>query len=259
MNLTPSSRVISRSTICSWVWPVISAPHSGQCGIADPRPEQAQVVVDLGHRADGRARVARGRLLVDRDRRREALDRVDVGLLHQTEELPCVGRERLDVAPLPLGVDRVEGEARLARPREPRDHDQRIARQLDVDVLEIVLPGTRDDDPIRSGHCDTHPNAGEQMFPGENPADFALSPCMRNETRSHRRLARPCREAAWSRVNGQLCELGYSKAAISRQSMRDDSILIHHVRIRRRAPCDFAAWPVPGGGAQLWRRSTTEP
>ena len=32
MNLVPSSRVISRSTICSWVWPVISAPHSGQCG-----------------------------------------------------------------------------------------------------------------------------------------------------------------------------------------------------------------------------------
>ena len=38
----------------------------------DPRVEQAQVVVDLGDRADGRARVARGRLLVDRDRRAEA-------------------------------------------------------------------------------------------------------------------------------------------------------------------------------------------
>ena len=37
---------------------------------ADTRVEQAQVVVDLGHRADRRARVARGRLLVDRDRRR---------------------------------------------------------------------------------------------------------------------------------------------------------------------------------------------
>ena len=87
---------------------------------ADPRPEQAQVVVDLGHRADRRARVARGRLLVDRDRRREPLDRVDVGLLHQAEELARVGGERLDVAPLPLGVDRVEGKARLARARRAR-------------------------------------------------------------------------------------------------------------------------------------------
>ena len=109
----------------------------------DPRPEQAQVVVDLGHGADRRARVARGRLLVDRDRRREPLDRVDVGLLHQAEELARVGRERLDVAALPLGVDRVEGKARLAGAREPGDHDQRVPGQLDVDVLEVVLPGAR--------------------------------------------------------------------------------------------------------------------
>ena len=54
---------------------------------ADAREEQAQVVVDLGDRADGRARVARARLLVDRDRRRQALDEVDVGLVHLTEEL----------------------------------------------------------------------------------------------------------------------------------------------------------------------------
>ena len=114
----------------------------------DPRPEQPQVVVDLGHRADRRARVARGRLLVDRDRRREPLDRVDVRLLHQAEELARVGRERLDVAALPLGVDRVEGEARLARAGEPGDHDQRVARQLDVDVLEVVLTGAGDDDSL---------------------------------------------------------------------------------------------------------------
>ena len=115
---------------------------------ADPRPEQAQVVVDLGHRADRRARVARGRLLVDRDRRREAVDRVDVRLLHQAEELARVGGERLDVAALPLGVDRVEGEARLARAGEPGDHDQRVAGQLDVDVLEVVLAGAGDDDSL---------------------------------------------------------------------------------------------------------------
>ena len=114
--------------------------------VADAGPEQPQVVVDLGDRADGRARVARGGLLVDRDRRREALDRVDVGLLHQPEELPRVGRQRLDVTPLSLGVDGVESEARLARSGQPRDHDQRVAGQLERDVLEVVLTGTGDDD-----------------------------------------------------------------------------------------------------------------
>ena len=133
----------------------------------DPRPEQAQVVVDLGHRADRRARVARGRLLVDRDRRREPLDRVDVGLLHQAEELARVGGERLDVAALPLGVDRVEGKARLARAREPGDHDQRVARQLDVDVLEVVLAGAGDDDSLRGSHSRTSLAQANRCSPQE--------------------------------------------------------------------------------------------
>ena len=84
----------------------------GRVGDADPRPEQAHVVVDLRHRADGGARVLGGRLLLDGDRRREPVDLVDVRLAHHLQELARVGRERLDVAPLPLGVDRVEGERR---------------------------------------------------------------------------------------------------------------------------------------------------
>ena len=119
----------------------------------DPRPEQAQVVVDLGDRADRRARVARGGLLVDRDRRREALDRVHVRLVHLAQELARVGGQRLHVAALALGVDRVEGEARLAGARQARDHDQRIARQPQVEVLEVVLAGAGYDDLATRIHC----------------------------------------------------------------------------------------------------------
>ena len=120
--------------------------------VADPRPEQAQVVVDLGDGADRRPRVSRGRLLVDRDRRREALDRVHVGLVHLAQELARVGRQRLDVAALALGVDRVEGKARLTGPGEPGDDDQGVARQLEGDVLEVVLARTRDADAVVGGH-----------------------------------------------------------------------------------------------------------
>ena len=120
--------------------------------MADPRPQQAQVVVDLGDGPDRRARVPRGRLLVDRDRRREALDRVDVGLVHLAQELARVGRQRLDVAALALGVDRVEGKARLAGPGEPGDDDQGVARQLEGDVLEVVLARARDADAVVGGH-----------------------------------------------------------------------------------------------------------
>ena len=106
-------------------------PADVAVGMADPRPQQPQVVVDLGDRADRRARVARGRLLVDRDRRRQPLDRVDVGLVHLAEELAGVRRQRLDVAALALGVDRVERQRRLARPRQPGDDGQRVPRDRD--------------------------------------------------------------------------------------------------------------------------------
>ena len=128
-------------------------PADGAVRLAHARPQQPQVVVDLGHRPDRRARVARGRLLVDRDRRREPLDRVDVGLVHLPEELARIGRQRLDVAALALGVDRVEREARLARAGQPGDDDQRVARQRQRDVLEVVLPGAGDDDLVAGGHA----------------------------------------------------------------------------------------------------------
>ncbi len=108
--------------------------------------EQAEVVVDLGDRADRRARVAVGRLLVDRHRRRESLDEVDVGLVHLAEELPGVGRQRLDVAPLALGEDRVEREAGLARAGEAGEDDQAVAGQVDRDVAEVVLARAADDE-----------------------------------------------------------------------------------------------------------------
>ncbi len=115
---------------------------------ADPREQQPQVVVDLGDRADRRARVAAGALLVDRDRRRQPVDLVDVRLLHLPEELPGVRAQALDVAPLALGVDGVEGEARLAGAAETGDDDEPITREGDRDVLEVVLARSAHDELV---------------------------------------------------------------------------------------------------------------
>ena len=90
------------------------------------REEQLQVVVELGHRADGRARGAHRVGLVDGDRRRDALDAVDLRLVHAVEELARVGREGLDVAALALGVERVEHERGLARAGHA-GHDDELA------------------------------------------------------------------------------------------------------------------------------------
>jgi hypothetical protein len=83
--------------------------------------------------------IAAGGLLLDRDRRRQALDQVDVGLAHQLQELARIGRQALDVAPLALGVDGVERQARLARAGEPGQHHELAARDVHADVLQIVL------------------------------------------------------------------------------------------------------------------------
>ena len=113
---------------------------------ADPGEEQPQVVMDLGRGADRRAGVPDAVLLADRDGGADAVDAVDIRLLHPLEELPGVRRERLHVAPLPLGVDRVEGQRGLPRAAHTGDDDQPLLRERQVDVLEVVRPGAPDDD-----------------------------------------------------------------------------------------------------------------
>ena len=100
--------------------------------------QQAQVVVDFGDGADGRARVVAGGLLLDRDRRGKALDQIDIGFVHALQELPGVGRERFDVTPLALRVERVEGERGLAGAGQPGDDDHPVAWQIEVDVFQVV-------------------------------------------------------------------------------------------------------------------------
>ena len=110
----------------------------GAIRAAGARPQQAQKIVDLGGGGDGRARIARGVLLADRDRRRDAVDLIDVRLLHALQKLARVGRERFDVAALPFGVNGVEGQRRFAGAGHAGDHGQLVVRDLERDVLEIV-------------------------------------------------------------------------------------------------------------------------
>ena len=55
-----------------------------------PSKEQAQIIVDLRHCSDSGARVAARRLLVDADTGAQAINGVNVGLIHNAKELPCI-------------------------------------------------------------------------------------------------------------------------------------------------------------------------
>ena len=92
------------------------APAIPAHGAAYARKQQSEVIVDFRRGADRGSGVADAVLLPNRNRRADAFDGVDVGLLHPLEELAGVGRQRLDIAALALCIDRVEGERRLSRP-----------------------------------------------------------------------------------------------------------------------------------------------
>src|SRR5262249_5097147 len=116
----------------------------GTVGLTEASVEDAQVVVHLRDGSDGRARTLARRLLLDADGRRQAADVLDLRLLHLAEELTSVRRQRLDVAPLTLGVDRVECERRLAGTARSAADRHLAARHFDGDVFQVVLGGALD-------------------------------------------------------------------------------------------------------------------
>jgi hypothetical protein len=67
--------------------------------------------------------------------------------------LPRIGREAFDIAALALGIDRVEGERRFPRTGQPGEDDQAVARNIEIDVFEVVFAGAadRDDAAILGG------------------------------------------------------------------------------------------------------------
>ena len=115
---------------------------------AHARKEQFQIVVDLGRRADGRARIARVDLLLDGDGRRDALDVVDLGLVVAPKKLARIRVEALHIAPLPFGIESVERQRRLARPADAGDDNELVARYFYVDALQIVDAGVLDFDKL---------------------------------------------------------------------------------------------------------------
>ena len=115
-------------------------------GAADARVKQAQIIVNFGGGSDGRARIARGILLADRNRGGDSGDFVHVRLFDAFQELPRVGRKRFDVAALAFGVERVERQAGFARAGNAADDRDGVVRDDEVNVLEVVDAGAADAD-----------------------------------------------------------------------------------------------------------------
>src|SRR5688572_16632065 len=91
--------------------------------LSGARKQQLQVVVNLRGGSDGGAGVTGIDFLFNGDGRGNALDVIDVGLVHAPDKLPCVGAQAFYVASLSFGVERIKGQRRLSRSRQPGDDD----------------------------------------------------------------------------------------------------------------------------------------
>jgi len=59
--------------------------------------------------------------------------------LHHFEELARIGRKTFDITALAFRIDRIKGKRGFARARKPRHHDQLVARQIEIDIFQIVF------------------------------------------------------------------------------------------------------------------------
>ena len=81
----------------------------------------------------------------------DGVERVHRRALEPLEELPGVGAEALDEAPLPLGVEGIHGERGLARPARPGQRDELAGRKVEVDAAEVVGAGATEADGEHAG------------------------------------------------------------------------------------------------------------
>src|SRR5579883_876574 len=140
-------------------------------GNTNRREEQAEIIVNFGDRAYGRPRASRRRLLFDRDRRRQPFDSVDVGRFKSIEKLPRIRRERLHIAALSFGINRIEGQTRFSRAAEARDDGELIPGYFDVDAFEVVLPRSADGNALNGAMLHS-----TEFGPDANPSFYRITP-----------------------------------------------------------------------------------
>ena len=128
-------------------------PRARHAQAAEHDPQHRVGVGRGAHRGPG---VGAHPLLVDDDRRGQPFEQVDVGAGQARHETLHEGAVGLVDQPLRLGGDRAEHERALARAGHPGEHRQPALRDVDVHVLQVVLPGPVDLDQVMAV-CGMHP------------------------------------------------------------------------------------------------------
>ena len=112
--------------------------------------EYAEVLGDFRDRRDGRLRGTAGHALLDRDRGRQARERIDVRLRQLFDELAGIGRDAFQKTALSFGEKDIERQGRFTRARDAGHYRERAVRDLERDVLQVVFAGAAQGDGGRT-------------------------------------------------------------------------------------------------------------
>ncbi len=107
-------------------------------GGADAGKKHPQIIIHLRHRTNGTPRILADLLLLNGNGRAEAADIIRLGLFHLAQKLAGVGGKALYIASLPLGIERIEHQGRLAGTGHSGYDGDLARREFAADALEIV-------------------------------------------------------------------------------------------------------------------------
>ena len=112
--------------------------RQGRVGRGGLGVEKPQEVGHFGDGADGRAGIVARRFLFYGDDGAQTRNTLNLRLFKYAHKVFGIGREGVQVAPLPLGVDGVEGKRGLAASAQSRDYHELAARDVHVDVFQVM-------------------------------------------------------------------------------------------------------------------------
>ncbi len=102
---------------------------------SDARIEQTQVIIYFGHGPDCGPRILACGFLVNRYRRRQSLDRIDVGLFDPTQKLAGICGKAFHISSPSFRIYRIKGKGCFSASGKPGHHDQFFLGDFDVNVF----------------------------------------------------------------------------------------------------------------------------
>jgi hypothetical protein len=117
-------------------------------GPAETGKKDSEIVVNLRYGAHSGPGILGCGFLLNGYGGREAFDGIHIRLVHALQKLACIGREGFHISALSFCIKDIEGERGLAGAGKTGDDHEPIFGDVHIDVLQIVMTCTAENDLI---------------------------------------------------------------------------------------------------------------